>query len=644
MSSPEVRDVLDIFSIRSLLHDGPLANLFIAEDILTGKKVVLKIPCCDILNHPLLLYHFQNEDRISRMLNHPGLVRFIHRQRSRQYIIMEYIEGEDLRSRMKASHPYPFEKAMDIMDRLCRIVGYLHGRGVFHLDLKPENILCCANARIKLIDFGLASSIHFPDYLSTDLESPLGTPWYIAPEQLLGERSDPCCDIYTLGMIFYELLTGCLPWPRTNRLPVARRRLHFDPAPPRSFNPDIPPQLQQIILRALARQPRDRYTTVKELHTDLSSWQDLAVTALGKRTKPLPFWKRCWPKRFSSGKNTQDSAATTTNTKRIIGAIIDGNSCDAMLAEIKKQALIRSADITLVHIIEEESDSHFRRYGIKVEGEKLMRRIEGAVQLLRRCSLDPGIRLIRGEVVESLQNICLEKSVELLVVGGSRKEETVFSTGSVCSALLKSCPVPVVVAEHQSFTPLLDIDTTRPQQLTTRELLDFDTFLVDLWYEQLHFFTDIMYQRLTDPDHALTQSDKKSPLEQFYKKLWFQPQWQQARELLEPLFEQFACLEKKISTLPGHDVAALQQLYLNDLLPLSCRLKMKVCTLSATLHELQPADVPLVPFLADTSCPVNMPKLSCYGPLLRAFDLGQDLSILIREGQQDKSRQERGVS
>ena len=142
MTVPDIGDTIDIFILRSMLHKGVMSTLFTAEDLLSGETVVLKIPETDILNTPVLLYHHQNEDRISRYLDHPGIIRFIHRQRSRQYIIMEYASGKDLRKQVGRNRKMDFDNALKVMNHLCNAVGFLHDRSIVHLDIKPENLIC----------------------------------------------------------------------------------------------------------------------------------------------------------------------------------------------------------------------------------------------------------------------------------------------------------------------------------------------------------------------------------------------------------------------------------------------------------------------------------------------------------------------
>ena len=631
MAFPEVGDTLDIFILRSKLHEGPLANIFLAEDLLSRQQVVLKIPCSDILNQPILLYHYQNEDRISRRLDHPGIVRFLHRQRSRQYIIMEHVVGQDLRSRVGRDRTLELSDALALMDQLCIVVAYLHGQSIVHLDLKPENIICYRQNGIKLIDFGLASCRHLPDLLALDMKNPQGTPWYISPEQLLGERADPRCDIYSMGMLFYEMLTGQLPWPRSSKVSIARRRLRHDPTPPRYYNKKIPPQIQSIILRSIARHTGDRYACVADLHHDLKHWRHLPVTEAGRTSKQPSLWRRLFPgKAVELSSGHRKSTTVSQDKPQIIGALIDSPESDFMLAEVKRQALVRCADVTLVHVIEEESDSHVRRYGITVEGEKLMARLEQAVQLLRRCSIDPSIRLIRGEAVEVLAGLGTALDAELLILGKSRKKEGFLRSASVRRRLEKNSPGPLIIAEKQQFSPDTDLAYLQPEQLTAEQVLTCDIFLVDLWYEHLHYHMDLIYSRLLYPEQNFDLCDERCRFGRFLASLESSGDWQNVTATLGPIHLQFHQIATRMAKLIDHDLAGLQDLYTRELLPLSCKLKKELGQVSLSLRahlDLQP---PSVSFLTDQSCPVTKVDLASYGPLLRAFNLDQDLCTMIQ--------------
>jgi serine/threonine protein kinase len=639
MAFPEVGDTLDIFILRSILHDGALTTLFLAEDQLSQEEVVLKIPCGDILNKPIILYHYQNEERISRQLDHPGIVRFIHRQRSRQYIIMEKLSGQDLRSKVGRNRSLELQDALILMDRLCEVVGYLHMQSIIHLDLKPENIICLNNSEIKLIDFGLASCGTLPDLLALDLQNPQGTPWYIAPEQLLGKRSDPRCDIYSMGMLFYEMLTGQLPWPRSSKVRIARRRLRHDPAPPRYYNSNIPPQIQSIILRAISRHVEKRYPSVEEMQSDLKNWQHLPITEGGRIDKRPSIWKRLFPGKAIQKTNGKDQKIALLKSRpQIIGAIIDSSSRHNMLDELRKQALIRSAEVTLVHVIEEESDCHTTRYGMTVEGEQMMAELDISVQNLRRFSIDPGIRLIRGDVVDVLGNLCMDLGAELLVLGVSRKEKSLLRGASMQRRLEKNkdCRCQVLVATEEHFSPETDLKELQPDQLTEQQVLSCDIFLVDLWFEHLYYHTDSIYKLLLYPEQELDLGETNCRFGQFLISLKTSGNWQQLIALLAPIHLQFHEVMARMAKLHPNDHAGLQDIYTRESLTLSCKLKKQLGLVSLFLRsQLEKEPIP-VPFLIDETCPVGQPYLACYGPLLGALTLGQDLCVLIEKSMAGK--------
>ncbi|MCG8642154.1 MAG: protein kinase [Desulfobacterales bacterium] len=631
MAFPEIGDTIDIFILRSQLHKGAMSAIFLAEDLLSRKTVVLKVPFGDILNNPILLYHYQNEDRISRMLDHPGIVRFIHRQRSRQYIIMEHVAAKDLRSAVGENRPLGLEAALSLMGRLCDVVGYLHERSVVHLDLKPENILCLKDGSIKLVDFGLASCVALPDLLALDFKNPQGTAWYISPEQLLGERSDPRCDIYSMGMLLYEMLTGRLPWPRSNKVSVARRRLRHEPVPPRYHNPEIPPQIQSIILCAIARHAGDRYQSVVKMQNDLKAWQTLSVTETGTNRKKPSFWQYILPRRSPRiDRSLKNRSQTLKTPPQVICALADSPENNTILAEVKRRASLSPVGVTLVHVIEEESDSPLRRYGIKVEGERLMGRIEEAVQILRRFGIDPGIRLVRGAVSDVLPGLCKEMNAKLMVLGPSGKKKGVFRGGSLFNQLKKRSPCPVVTADPASFLSAARLAGQIPDQLTAEQIIELDILLVDLWYSHLYYHTHFIYHLLLQPEADIDTSEKKCEFGKFLAAFKPGSDWEMIFSHLRQIHERFHRVARQMFALKGRDHTGLHHLYARESLPLSLKLKNELGEVARCIRSHLDNPPPVLPFLKDDTCPFKVPDTPRYGPLLRLFNIDRDLSALIQ--------------
>ncbi len=444
-----------------------------------------------------------------------------------------------------------------------------------------------------------------------------------------------------MGMLFYEILTGQLPWPRSSKVHISRRRLRHDPTPPRFYNPKIPAQIQAIILRAIARHAKDRYASVEDLRDDLECWQQLPLTAVGNNTQQPSLWRRLFPdKAISRTTSRQKRARVSAAKPQIIGAFIDSPKSDDVVAELKKQALIRSGEVTLLHVIEEEGDSHYRRYGITVEGEQLMARLEQTVQLLRRCSIDPTIRLVRGEVIDELGRLSNDLDAELLVLGASRKKEGFLRNASVRRRLETNSPCPLKVAQKEEFAPATDLQDLRPDQLTAKQVLACDIFLVDLWYEHLHYHTDFIYRMLLYPEQDIDLSEDGCRFGRFLASFEKSGRWREVGSILEPVHTEFHRIAERMAKFCDHDHASLQDLYIRESLPLSCSLKKELGRVSLFLRAHLDEEPAKVPFLTDKICPVSEPDLACYGPLLRAINLDDDLCALIKGSNVISSKRE----
>ena len=281
----------DRFLITEILSRGGMASLFKAQDTLHHNRLVaVKVAEPGFENDPNFLSRFQREERIGLELNHPFIVKFVpvDRKDPLPYIVTEYVRGCTLDHLLKAMCPLPEKDALKIASLLCEALQYLHEQGIIHRDLKPQNIMICCDGSLRVLDFGIASRIAAARSTQTDSLSSLGTADYMAPEQVQGRRGDARTDIYNLGALLYEMLTGSTPFPHQNAWVATNARLKHDPVPPRHLNPLLSPQAQEIVLRALQRDPAARFLSAGIMKAALDAPERVHVTGLGDRFNQLP--------------------------------------------------------------------------------------------------------------------------------------------------------------------------------------------------------------------------------------------------------------------------------------------------------------------------------------------------------------------
>ena len=275
--SLETGSQVDSYRIDAPVARSGMASIYRATDLRDNRVVALKIPHPDLEADPLLFDRFQRESEIGEKLNHPKIMRvFGGDKRSRVYMVMEWCDGRLLRQ-ILAEGRIPQERAIRIAIGVLDGLEYIHANGIVHRDLKPENIMVDADDNIKLIDFGIAGDSAARRLTYANFTATLGTPNYISPEQVKGKRGDGRSDIYAMGVILYEMLSGKLPFSGPSPLAAMNDRLLNHPTPPSVADPSISPQLQEILYRALERDPKNRYAKAHQFAWDLEHLDQVGV-------------------------------------------------------------------------------------------------------------------------------------------------------------------------------------------------------------------------------------------------------------------------------------------------------------------------------------------------------------------------------
>jgi serine/threonine-protein kinase len=277
-------ETLDHYRLDAEVAHGGMSTLFRATDLRNGRQVAVKVPHPEMEADPVLLERFRREEQIGQEIEHPGIVKtYDGEERSRHYMVIEWVEGRLLRSILNEQGKLPVERAVALTLAICDALDTMHKHGVIHRDLKPENIMVDAQDRIKIIDFGIALKEDARRITHAIITPALGTPDYISPEQVKGQHGDQRSDVYALGAMLYEMLTGQPPFVGSNPLAVMNERLLIDPTPARELNPEISPELEEVLFRALERDPRHRYSTAVEMAWELEHQELVGVDSAGRR-------------------------------------------------------------------------------------------------------------------------------------------------------------------------------------------------------------------------------------------------------------------------------------------------------------------------------------------------------------------------
>jgi eukaryotic-like serine/threonine-protein kinase len=261
---------------------GGMAVVYKAQDTMLGRIVAVKILRESFAEDPSFQARFQREAQAAANLSHPNIVT-VHDfglDGDKQYIVMEYVEGSDLKQLIQQGAPFSPQRMVDLSIQICAAVGAAHRANVVHCDVKPQNVLVTPEGRAKVTDFGIARALSGVSAggVTTGV---WGTPHYFSPEQAAGSTPSPASDVYSIGVIMYEMLTGRLPFEGDNQQQLAMAHMRDQPPPISKFNSKVPAQLEQIVNRALAKEPSQRYRTADQLGRLLYEYQRNSEQATG---------------------------------------------------------------------------------------------------------------------------------------------------------------------------------------------------------------------------------------------------------------------------------------------------------------------------------------------------------------------------
>ena len=252
---------------------GGMAMVYRAYDLMLERMVAIKVLRADFSSDPEFRERFRQEAKAAANLSHPNIVT-VHDfglDSGRLFIVMEYVPGTDLKTIIQQRGHLGVEEAIELIVQACAGIGYAHRAGLVHCDVKPQNMLVTPDKRLKVVDFGIARALAsiLPDEKA---EVVWGSPQYFSPEQAAGAAPMPASDVYSLGVVMFEMLTGKLPFAAQTPEELARLHREAPPPSPRQLNPNIPPQLEQILIKLLSKEPSARYRTADQLGRVLVSF------------------------------------------------------------------------------------------------------------------------------------------------------------------------------------------------------------------------------------------------------------------------------------------------------------------------------------------------------------------------------------
>ncbi|MGH3635509.1 MAG: Stk1 family PASTA domain-containing Ser/Thr kinase [Mycobacterium sp.] len=273
MTTPQ--HLSDRYELGEILGFGGMSEVHLARDVRLHRDVAVKVLRADLARDPSFYLRFRREAQNAAALNHPAIVAVYDTGEAETdagplpYIVMEYVNGVTLRDIVHTEGPMPAKRAIEVIADVCQALHFSHQHGIIHRDVKPANIMISTTNAVKVMDFGIARAIADSGNSVTQTAAVIGTAQYLSPEQARGDSVDARSDVYSLGCVLYEILTGEPPFVGDSPVAVAYQHVREDPVPPSQRHDDISPELDAVVLKALAKNPENRYQTAAEMRTDL---------------------------------------------------------------------------------------------------------------------------------------------------------------------------------------------------------------------------------------------------------------------------------------------------------------------------------------------------------------------------------------
>jgi len=451
-----VGTVLDGFRLDENLGTGGMAQIWAVSREGDAMPLVMKVPLLRDSDDPVPIVAFEAERMILPRLTGPHVPRFVAAGDFdvQPYIVMERIAGASLKARLDEV-PLPWREVVEIGTRVAKALHDLHRQHVIHLDVKPSNVMIRETGEAVLIDYGFAHHEHLPDLLAEEFREPFGTTPYMAPEQVLQDRSDPRSDLFALGVMLYFLVAGERPFgtPRGKQI---RDRLWRDPVPPRALNPACPPWLQEVILHCLEVDPRERYATAAQLALDMEHPDQIRLTSRAERVareSGLGVVRR-WIKARRAKALPPSTASAQLEQASIIMAAVDLSPGNEELAQALRRlvkrviALEPQARIACVNVLK------LSRIAVDIleDAQGLSRHVQRLVQLKQWGeALEVPPRRITFSVLEAadpaaaLVEYARRNHVDHVVIGARGSSTVRRYLGSVSSQVVAEAPCSVTV-------------------------------------------------------------------------------------------------------------------------------------------------------------------------------------------------------